>query len=146
MNRYLEGKILMAEPVELICILYQSSIASIREAREHLRNGRISDRARAINRAYLMIEELAHSLNNDAAPALVGQLRDLYLYSERKLVEANSTQDDAPLAEVLGLLITLSEGWNGVPERRINEAIELAPHRSNGYPYSHANPSVMVSV
>jgi hypothetical protein len=36
----------------------------------------------------------------------------------RRLGEANFEQRDEPLAEVLGLLATLAEGWEGVRQRR----------------------------
>lgn len=121
MNRYLEQKILMADPVELIRVVHQATISWLREAREHLRNKRIAERANAINRAYLALEELLNALDTDAAPELAGQLRELYLYMQSRLVEANARQEDAPLADVLGLLTTLSEAWVAIPEKRVME-------------------------
>jgi hypothetical protein len=38
----------------------------------------------------------------------------LYDYIQRRLLEANIQQSDAPLAEGLGLLSTLSEAWAGI--------------------------------
>ena len=42
------------------------------------------------------------------------RLAQLYDYMQRRLIEANFQQSDPPLVEVLGLLSTLSEAWNGV--------------------------------
>jgi flagellar protein FliS len=116
MNRYLEEKILTAEPVELVRLLYQTAIASVREARAHLRAGRIAERARANASAYAAIAELNGSLNLLAAPELAGRLRGLYHYMEARLVEANGEQLDAPLEEVLCLLTTLAEGWTAAAD------------------------------
>src|SRR5206468_2046051 len=41
----------------------------------------------------------------------------LYDYMQRRLLEANMKQADAPLSEVLGLLSTLSEAWIEVSGR-----------------------------
>lgn len=111
MNPYIEQKILTADPVELIRILYQHGILSVREAREHLRAGRILARAKAINKAWAVLAELICSLRPDASPEIANRLRDLYCYMQRRLVAANFDQKDEPLAEVLGLMTTLSEAW-----------------------------------
>ena len=42
---------------------------------------------------------------------MAGRLRDLYCYMQRRLIAANFEQKDEPLAEVLGLMTTLSEAW-----------------------------------
>jgi flagellar protein FliS len=114
MNPYIEQKILNADPIELIRILYQHGILSLREAREHLRAGRIAERARCINRALAMLAELNTSLRPEAAPDVARRLSDLYCYMMRRLTTANFEQKDEPLAEVLGLMTTLSEAWTTV--------------------------------
>jgi len=111
MNPYIEQKILTADPIELIRILYQHGIFAVREAREHLRAGRIMERATAINKAWAVLMELKTSLRPEAAPEVAGRLSDLYCYMQRRLVTANFEQKDEPLAEVLGLMTTLSEAW-----------------------------------
>ena len=116
MNRYLEQKILMAEPVELVQMIYQVAINAIRDARAHLRDQKIRERTRAINHAFEAISELNVALDPEAAPEMAARLRSLYLYMQRRLIEANAEKDDAPLAEILGLLQTLSEGWAGVAQ------------------------------
>jgi flagellar protein FliS len=111
MNPYFEQKILNADPLELIRMLYQHGILSVRQAREHLRAGRIPERAKAINTAWGVLAELTNSLRPEAAPEMAGRLRDLYCYMQRRLIAANFEQKDEPLAEVLALMTTLSEAW-----------------------------------
>jgi flagellar protein FliS len=124
MNRYLEQKILTADPVELVRVLYQTAISSVREARTHLREGRIAERARATSCAYAALAELNGSLNMPAAPELTGRLRGLYLYMQGRLVEAGTQQSDVPLAEILGLLTTLAEAWTAALETLRQSEIE----------------------
>lgn len=113
MNPYYEQKILNSEPIELVRLVYQRAISCTREAREHLQNKRIMERSKAINRAYAALAELLCALKPEAAPELCGRLAGLYSYMQRRLLDANIQQADAPLAEVLGLLSTLAEAWSG---------------------------------
>ena len=80
MNAYFEQVILSASPVELVRLMYQQAIASVSDAREHLRYGRIAPRAAAITRAYAIVAELLASLDGEKAPAIVANLRRLYVY------------------------------------------------------------------
>jgi flagellar protein FliS len=114
MNAYFEQKILDADPIELVRLVLQRAIACVRDAREHLAKGRILERSRAITKAYAAVSELQSALRPEVAPEFVGRLEALYLYIQRRLLEANVQQADEPLVEVLSLLSTLAEGWNGV--------------------------------
>jgi flagellar protein FliS len=114
MNPYFERKILDADPIDLVRLLYQRVIACIREAREHLAHGRIAERAKAISRAHAALSELNLSLRDDAAPDLARNLRNLYAFVQQRLLDANGRQEDRPLVEALGVMVTLLEGWNEV--------------------------------
>jgi flagellar protein FliS len=116
MNTYFEQMILSASPVELIRILYQRAVSSVRDAREHLRGGRIRERSGSINNAYEVLAELMAALRPTEAPELAGKLRALYCYIQERLLEANFRQTDAPLAEALELLTTLADAWAAAPE------------------------------
>lgn len=113
MNPYFEHKILSVDPIELIRLVYQRARSCVADAREHLRNKRILERSAAIMRAYMAIHELLSALQPEAAPELCERLQNLYLYMQKRLLEANMRQEDPPLAEVLKLLTTLEEGWAG---------------------------------
>jgi len=99
MNPYFEQMILSASPIELVRLLYQRAIASVADAREHLREGRVRERAQNINRAYAILSELLVSLDVEKAPELAGNLRMLYCYMQKRLIEANFSQTDGPLEE-----------------------------------------------
>jgi flagellar secretion chaperone FliS len=113
-NAYLETRVTGAEPVELVRLLYQAATGAVRDARRHLAAGEIAARSRAISKAYAIIAELAGSLDRQRGGALAARLAQLYDYIERRLLDANLRQADVPLAEVLGLLATLGEAWDGV--------------------------------
>jgi flagellar protein FliS len=111
MNPYFEQMILSASPLELVRLLYQQAIASVADAREHLREGRIRERGAAIRKAHAILAELMVSLNPEYAPEIAENLRKLYCYMQERLLEAHMRQIDAPLEETGRLLTTLADGW-----------------------------------
>jgi flagellar secretion chaperone FliS len=111
---YLESRVLGADPLELVSLLYQGCRQAVRDAREHLAGGRIAERSRAISKACEILTELAGSLDHTQASEISQRLALLYDYMQRRLLDANMHQADQPLAEVLGLLTTLGEAWESV--------------------------------
>ena len=57
------------------------------------------------------------SLDHERGGELSQRLAQLYDYMQRRLLEANAKQIDEPMAEVLGLLSTLGEAWDGIQEQ-----------------------------
>ena len=108
---YLESKILSADPVELVQILYRAALESIGSARRHLQQGDIAGRSKEISRAMSVITELILAVDREAGGTLAQNLIELYDYMQRRLIEANVEQKEEPLAEVGRLLGTLLEGW-----------------------------------
>jgi len=113
-DTYLEERILSADPVELVHMLYQAAITAVADARRHLADQRILERARSISKACDILTELNTSLDFERGGEFSLRLSHLYGYMCRRLVEANLGQKDEPLAEIAGLLHTLMEGWEGV--------------------------------
>jgi len=126
-DTYLEERILSADPVELVQMLYQGAFTAIGDARRHLAEQQILARAQSISKACTILMELNASLDFERGGEMSARLAPLYGYMHRRLVEANLQQSDAALAEVAGLLATLMEGWAGVGRgiRRV-EAPETA--------------------
>ena len=110
-DAYLESRVLSADPVELIRIVYQHALDSVRVARRHLAAGDIAARSRSISQALAAVAELTASLDHSVGGTISRNLEQLYLYISRRLFEANIQQQDGPLAEVEALLNTLSEAW-----------------------------------
>ena len=131
-DAYLESRVLAADPVELVNLLYQACRQAVRDAREHLAAGRIGERSRAITLAFEILTELAGSLDRARGGEIGERLAQLYDYMQRRLLDANMRQSEEPLVEVLGLLNTLGEAWEGVrkPEPR--------PVMQAESPWSHA--------
>ena len=113
-DAYLEIKVLSADPIELVNMLYQACIEAVRDARHHLSEKRIMERSRSISRACEITFELSAALDFERGGEISQRLSALYDYMRRRLIEANLQQADAPLAEVFSLLTTLNEGWEAI--------------------------------
>ena len=113
-DAYLESRVLSADPLELVHLLYEAAIAAVREARRYLAEGEIAARSRSITKTFSILQELVAALDHDRGGEISTRLAQLYDYMQRRLLEANFQQADGPLAEVLGLLATLAEAWQGV--------------------------------
>lgn len=132
-SAYLESRILSADPVELIAILYEHAILSVQEAREHLAKKEIAKRARRISKAIAIVSELDASLDHSIGGEMSRNLARLYQYMRERLTAANIQQADAPLAEVETLLNTLAEGWEGV-KRAVSQNPAVFPNTASSSP------------
>ena len=94
-------------------MLYDAALDSIVAAQRHSGQGDIRARSRAIVKAMRIVTELSRCLNHEAGGDLSRNLAALYRYLFRLLVEANTKQAGAPLAEAERLLSTLAEAWKG---------------------------------
>ncbi|MGA2038089.1 MAG: flagellar export chaperone FliS [Bryobacteraceae bacterium] len=113
-DAYLESRVLSADPVELIRLLYQTGVSAVQDARRYLADGKIMERSKAITKAGQVLIQLIAALDHERGGELSRRLAALYDYMLHRLTEANFRQRDEPLAEVLSLLATLAEGWEGV--------------------------------
>jgi len=95
-------------------MMYAKAISELEEARKQMAAGNIALRSNAISKVCDLIGELDASLNMEVGGDLSLRLRSLYRYSLIRLLDSNMQQADGPLAEVLGLLVTLSEGWQRI--------------------------------
>jgi flagellar protein FliS len=96
-----------------------AAVDSVRAARQHLADKKIMDRSRAVMKTYAILAELHRALDRTRGGELGERLAALYIYMQRRLLEANSRQTDEGLAEVEKLLLPLQEAWHaiGVAER-----------------------------
>lgn len=116
-HAYFESNILTADPMELVRLMYQGAIAEVRNARAHLASGDIRARGKAIAKACAILTELTVALDRKSGGEYAERLAELYGYMMRRLSEANFQQSDELLAEVLALLTTLLEGWEGAQQQ-----------------------------
>jgi len=116
---YVEDEIVTADPIRLVQLLYQGAIEAVASARLNLASGDIKGRFAAATKVIEILTELSSSLNHEQGGELSARLAALYDYMQRRVIDGNQEQIDAPFAEVGQLLATLGEAWFNV---RVQEA------------------------
>jgi flagellar protein FliS len=111
-------RVLGADPLELVVILYEELLSAIQEARRRVAAGQPLERGRSVSRALEILAELARSVNPEASPELAGRLLSLYGFLTERLQQGNFEQRDQPLAECEQVVGTLLEGWRGAARQR----------------------------
>ena len=121
------SNVLSADPMELVCLLYQQAETAVQDARQRLKNGDIAGRGQAISKAIGCIGELNASLDHQSGPEISANLENLYGYMMFRLTESNIRRQDEPLAEVEKLLATLGQAWRDARAKQAVEARNQMP-------------------
>lgn len=121
-------RVLGADPLELVVILYEELLGSVLAARRELAAGRPLERARAVTRAMEIITELAQAVRPAAHVALAERLLALYAFLIDRLQQANFQQRDQPLAECELIVRTLLEAWRTASTARFDSPAPTHAH------------------
>lgn len=104
-----------ASPYQLINLLFDGLLLSLRSARASLQRGDTQAKGEQLGKAVRFIEEgLKLGLDAQNGGELAANLRNLYDYCVRRVTFANLRNEEAPIAEVIGLIESVAEGWRGI--------------------------------
>lgn len=106
-----------SNPVRLIVALYEGAIDSVRRARACFEQGDIWGRGQAVSRGVNILAELIASLDHNKGGELSENLKRLYDYMQRRLLEAHASKTKEPFGEVEKLLSDLLSAWVVVAEQ-----------------------------
>jgi flagellar secretion chaperone FliS len=124
-HRYKEVAVKTANPLQLVVMLYDAAICSLKEAKEQVGRRDIAGRSRSINRCISIISELQSCLNLKQGGEIATSLDRLYDYMKRRIFTANVEQSIEPLEEIEALLENLRSAWNGLVAQAIGSKAEL---------------------
>jgi flagellar protein FliS len=125
-DAYLTSRVMSADPIGLVHMLYEHAVHLVQDARRSLAAGDIAARSQAISKTIVILTELETSLDHARGAAISRNLAQLYEYMRFRLTYANVKQEEGPLTEVEGLLKTLDEAWKAIRPAGSAEA-GLAP-------------------
>jgi flagellar protein FliS len=112
-DRYKRVQVETASQGRLILMLYDGALKNLRNAQHCIEHKDINGAHRMLIKTQDIIKELNITLNMNAGD-ISNNLRNLYLYMLKRLVEANVTKDNEKIEEVIELLSTLKEAWDAV--------------------------------
>ncbi len=111
-QNYLRTKVLTATPEQLQMMLYDGALRFTEQARVALEQKNFEQSYNLIGRVQKILTELSCSLKHDVYPELCGKLAALYTYAFKKLIEASTGHQIAPLDEALDVLRYQRETWS----------------------------------
>src|SRR4029078_13273701 len=113
-REYLESSILSTQPAELIEMLYQVSIQSLRKAIGYLKSGDALARAREVSVGQEAVNELMAALDRSVGATFTQTLAALYAYVQQQILKGHAGKSEEALHRAMEILTTLHEGWSGV--------------------------------
>lgn len=110
------SQVAVASPHRLIQVMLETAQTRIATARGCMERGQVAQKGENISKAIGLIEGLNGSLNVEQGGQIAANLRDLYGYASRRLVEANLRNDPKMLDEVASLLREIKSAWDALPQ------------------------------
>lgn len=111
----LETSVDKADPHQLVNMLFEALLQSVRTARAALERGDVPTKCEQIVRAVRIIDEgLKPSLNLEQGGDIAANLNGLYGFCVLRLTHANLRNDDAALADVIRVIEPVADGWKQI--------------------------------
>jgi len=127
-KKYLKNVIETATPLMLIIMLYDEAIKMCQQASHDMGINKENVHKRLI-KAQKIVTELTVALNMEAGGEIAENLKSIYIYLHKRLVEANVENNRAKVDEVARILRELREAWVTVNQ----ESRKSALRQSGGF-------------
>lgn len=105
-----------ADRHQLIQLLFDGALERINTAKARVQAQDFEGKNKLISKSIEIIAGLRSFLDLEKGQDLAQNLNDLYIYCERRLLQANLKNDIEALDEVAGHIRTIREGWMGIRE------------------------------
>lgn len=120
-DQYLETKVMTATPWQLHLMVVDAAIRKATLAQEGLERKDFETSHFALNGSRDCITELLGGLNGEQLPEVVSQLRSLFGFVYRNLVEADLHHDPTRVADAIRILRMHRETWMELGEKLRSE-------------------------
>jgi flagellar protein FliS len=110
-QRYHRTEVETSDPLRLVLLAYDGLLSSLRKALEHQVAGEFEAKAREVQRALDLINELWSSLDMERGGPIARNLAAIYGYASKEILLADARKDAAAMEAVHGLLHSLREAW-----------------------------------
>lgn len=119
-----------ATPHGLITLLFNGAITRIQQAKRSIETGNIALKGESTGKAISIIEGLNSALDSRHDMELAAQLQNVYTYIAKRLLDANINNDLYALEEAEGLVRTLRQAWEEMPETVTKASLEEIENRT----------------
>ncbi len=108
---YAKTQVQTASSVQVVVLLYDGVIQSLKLAQEGIGSNNLQDKARFLDRALSVVNELSASLDMEQGGAIATDLRRLYEYVQHDITQANLHHDATRLNGPIRCLGVVREAW-----------------------------------
>ena len=116
-NVYLENLVKTASPAKLVEILYEKFLELVESSKKDIENKDFVAVNEKLKKAQDIITELNISLNMEKGGEIAKNLRSLYNYIFKRLIDANVEKNVKILDEVTELMSGLLDAWREAMKR-----------------------------
>lgn len=110
-----ESGVMSASPHQLIVMLFDGALASMRAARIHMEAGNAAEKGLAISKSLDIVNNgLAAALDTEKGGEVAERLGSLYDYIARLLLAANLHNDQQSLSQAESLLENVASAWRDI--------------------------------
>lgn len=117
-ERYRQQGVMMANPVELVVMLYDGCIKQLKLARIAIQEKNYQNSNDSLQKAQKILAELVNSL--DLKYPIAKDLMKIYDFILRQIVEVNIHKDVKGIGSLLELLAPLRDAWSQVAKMNKN--------------------------
>jgi flagellar protein FliS len=111
---YKENAVLTQSRGRIVVMLYDGAIKFLHQAIAGIEQNDHEAKAKFLGKAMDIIWELDNCLDVEAGGEVAGNLRALYGFMRRHLLDASIKQDPQRIRDVIACLEDLNEGWKAV--------------------------------
>jgi len=108
------SEVMDADPHRLIQLLMEAALTRMAQAKGAIQRSEMNEKATLLGRVNEIIQTLQGSLDHSQGGDIAGNLDRLYDYMIRRLLEASSQNSTDMIDEVMGLLLEVKTGWDGI--------------------------------
>lgn len=111
-----ESRVATANPHQLIVLLFEGLLSKLAMTKGFMDRRDYEGKSRALGAAVTIIGALQNSLDLEAGEEIAANLDRLYSYMNRRLLTASIENSTEIVGEVVELVRTIKEGWDGIKD------------------------------
>lgn len=121
------SEVLDADPHRLIQLLMEAALTRLSQAKGAISRNEMDVKANLLGRVLEIVQTLQDSLDHSSGGDISKNFERLYDYMSRRLLEASRLNDIDMIDEVMGLLLEVKQGWDGIRKEYLEGANKHSP-------------------
>ena len=113
-NQYARLDVETTGKLGLVIICYEKAISNLKQARTYFEKDEIEQKARHMQKAMEIVQELQGCLNHEEGGQIARSLDAIYAYIVKRLLGSDVKKDLTGIDECIHILSELQEAWEGI--------------------------------